>query len=167
MKGRHDRNVEIQGRVGRHQAERRCEWAMDVEEVDPLLAENAPHGPLQAKAHRDPGEGAVAEEHGTPPDAVNPWGIRGQPPHPRGDHDRGVSPGAQVDGQILHMLGHTAEVRVVILRHQGDAERATPLQSRSDRCLAEDHRMYPPVEISGVPYVADREIGQAARRRAV
>ena len=91
MEGRHDRNAEVPCRIGRHEAKRRGERAVDVEDVDTLLAENAPQGSFEAQADRDPRKGAVAEEDSTPSDAVNPWCIVSMPVHTRCDHHRPVS----------------------------------------------------------------------------
>src|SRR5712664_3670304 len=45
-------------------------------------------------------------------------------PHARRDDVSGVPPAVELQGEVVHVLGHAPELWIVVFGHQGDAHRA-------------------------------------------
>jgi hypothetical protein len=105
-----------------------------VNDVVPATTQHFTHLPSQAEANRDPRLRSVAVNGLTAakPDDVRLF-LRAR--NVRGDDIDVMTAPARLASKEMHVLTNAAEVRIVILRHQRDAQRAVIPNDRQMRQL--------------------------------
>ncbi len=109
--------------AGRHNAKRGIQTAVDVHDVEALGAEQCfqlagetpPDGYSRDAAIR------VDDETLTNPPHIGRIDVTVHT-HARGHDRRPMAQTLQLAGEVVHMLRHAAELRIVVLRDQGDAQ---------------------------------------------
>src|SRR6266446_2518447 len=124
VKRGHDRDAGAPRGERRGQPERRGGPAVHVHDVvaprTEQVLESAPQPPSRRNARHAP----VGVDHAARAHPAHEVGVR-VVPHAGRDDVRGVPPAVELQGEVVHVLGHAPELRIIVFGHQGDAHRAT------------------------------------------
>src|SRR5439155_19773317 len=119
-----DRNACPHGGARRNDPERRIQAAVHMHDVEALLAEQRLEPRGESPADGNPRHAAVRIDHQTRPYSAHVRGIDVTiHAHVRGHYRRMMAEGVQLPGEMMHVLGHATELRVVVLRDERDPQR--------------------------------------------
>src|SRR5437762_11522855 len=125
MESRYHRDARAPRGERSREAERRGEPAVHVHDVEPAGPKDLLETPAEPPPGRHTRHAAVGVDHPARPDANHELGVAVVLAHPRGDDRRRMSPAVELEGEIVYVLGHASELRIVVLGDQGDAHYGT------------------------------------------
>src|SRR5690348_12125097 len=125
MDGRHRRGARAPRSERCREAERWGEPAVHVHDVEPAGPRHLLEPPAEPPPGRHTRYAAVGVDHPARPDTNDELSVAVVLPHARGDDRRRMSPAVELEGEIVHVLGHASELRIVVLGDQGDAHYET------------------------------------------
>ena len=125
MERGHDGNAGAPGGPRRHQTQRGIQAAVHMHDVEPLLAKQRLEPGREAPAHGNPCDSSIRVNHEAGPNAphVGMLQVLALVLHLGGHDGGGVTEAIQLPCEMVYVLRHAAELRIVVLRDERDAQR--------------------------------------------